>query len=135
MVKSVSARTITFYEMIGIALSIALFLPLYKITWAADHELRLSPLWTDWIWIALLAGVCSVYAYTVAIDLMKRISVFMIQLTLNLEPLYGIIMAVIIFGVSEKMNTNFYIGTFIILSAVVSYPFMKKKFERTVLID
>jgi hypothetical protein len=59
----------------------------------------------------------------------------MIQLTLNLEPLYGIIMAVIIFGAKEKMTFNFYIGTFIILCAVASYPFMKKRFEKTVLID
>jgi drug/metabolite transporter (DMT)-like permease len=87
------------------------------------------------MYIAILAGVCSVYAYTVAVELMKRVSVFMIQLTLNLEPIYGIIMAVIIFGQQEKMNLNFYIGTAIILSAVVIYPLMKKRFEKTVLID
>jgi drug/metabolite transporter (DMT)-like permease len=61
---------------------------------------------------------------------MKKVSVFMIQLTLNLEPLYGIIMAVIIFGSAEKMNINFYIGTCIILSAVASYPFLKRRFDK-----
>jgi drug/metabolite transporter (DMT)-like permease len=66
---------------------------------------------------------------------MKRISVFMIQLTLNLEPVYGIIMAVIIFGQQEKMNLSFYVGAMVILSAVITYPFLKKRFERTVLID
>jgi drug/metabolite transporter (DMT)-like permease len=135
MVQQVPARTITFYEMIGVVISTALFLPVYKFTLAENHQLYLVPSAWDWLWIALLAGVCSVYAYTVAIDLMKRISVFMIQLTLNLEPLYGIIMAVIIFGAAEKMTTNFYLGTTIILSAVASYPFMKKRFEKTVLID
>jgi hypothetical protein len=59
----------------------------------------------------------------------------MIQLTLNLEPLYGIVMAVIIFRNTEKMTTNFYIGTIIILSAVLLYPVFKKRFERKVLID
>ena len=59
----------------------------------------------------------------------------MIQLTLNLEPVYGIIMAVLIFGQQEKMNLNFYIGTVVILSAVITYPLVKKRFDRTVLID
>ena len=89
----------------------------------------------EFLYIAILAGVCSVYAYTVAVELMKRISVFMIQLTLNLEPLYGIIMAVLIFGQQEQMTLNFYIGTLVILSAVISYPLVKKRYDRTVLID
>jgi drug/metabolite transporter (DMT)-like permease len=135
MVKDVPSRTITFYEMMGVFIATAIFLPIYKVTLATDHTLQLAPLWSDWLWIGLLAGVCSVYAYTVAIELMKRISVFMIQLTLNLEPVYGIIMAVIIFGDKEKMTFNFYIGTAIILCAVASYPFLKSRFERTVLID
>jgi len=132
LVTQNSARTITFYEMIGVTIGTALFFPVYKMTWAVNYELQLSPSAWDWLWIALLAVVCSVYAYTVAVDLMKRISVFMIQLTLNLEPVYGIIMAVLIFGQREKMNLNFYIGTFIILSAVLVYPLMKRKFERIV---
>lgn len=135
MVKQIPARTITFYEMIGVFLGTLLFLPFYKMTWAANNELQLSPTLYDWIFIGLLAGVCSVYAYTVAVELMKRVSVFMIQLSLNLEPIYGIIMAVIIFGSEEKMTLNFYVGTFIIFCAVGSYPLVKKKFDRTVLID
>ena len=134
MVKRVSARTITFYEMIGVFIATALFIPLFQFS---DTGFRLPKLpgAMDVVYIALLAGVCSVYAYTVAVDLMKRISVFMIQLTLNLEPVYGIVMAVIIFGQQEKMNLNFYAGTLVILSAVITYPLVKKRFERTVLID
>jgi drug/metabolite transporter (DMT)-like permease len=135
MVKRVPARTITFYEMIGVCTATLLFLPIYKFTWAENQLLQLAPSWKDWIFIALLAIVCSVYAYTVAVELMKRVSVFMIQLTLNLEPLYGIIMAVIIFEQKEKMNLNFYIGTLVILGAVVTYPFLKKYFDRNVVIN
>jgi len=135
MVKTIPARTITFYEMIGVFIAAAVFLPVYQQTLAEDHVLHMVPSAKDWIYIALLAGVCSVYAYTVAVELMKRVSVFMIQLTLNLEPVYGIIMAVLIFQQKEKMNLNFYIGTLIILSAVIIYPLLKKRFDRTVLID
>jgi drug/metabolite transporter (DMT)-like permease len=135
MVKTVSARTITFYEMIGVFIGTGLFLPVYQYTWAMDQQLQLVPSVMDILYIAILAGVCSVYAYSVAVELMKRISVFMIQLTLNLEPLYGIIMAVIIFGQQEKMDLNFYIGTLVILGAVITYPLVKKRFDKTVLID
>lgn len=127
LVKHTSPFTITFYEMIGAFLLIALFLPLYKNTWAEGHALHLIPSAADWLYIALLAGVCSVYAYSVGVELMKRISVFLLQLTLNLEPVYGIIMAVIIFGDKEKMGFNFYIGTIIILSAVALYPVLKRR--------
>ena len=123
--------TITFYEMIGGFIFTALFLPIYKTTWALNHELILSPTPTDWMYIFILSFICSVYAYSEGIELLKRLSVFFVQLTLNLEPVYGIIMAVIIFGESEKMQFEFYAGTAIILSAVLSYPFLKKRFTRT----
>lgn len=134
MVKRNSSRAITFYEMIGVFVVTGMFLPLLSIS-GTELRLPLLPSPSDWLYIAILAGACSVYAYTVAVELMKRISVFMIQLTLNLEPVYGIIMAVIIFGQQEKMNLNFYIGTMVILSAVVTYPLIRKRFDRTVLID
>lgn len=134
MVRRNSARTITFYEMIGVVVVTGLLLPFAGVA-GVDLRLPLLPSGMDLLYIAILAGVCSVYAYTVAVELMKRISVFMIQLTLNLEPVYGIIMAVIIFGQQEKMNLNFYIGTLVILSAVITYPLVKKRFDRTVLID
>lgn len=128
-VRSIPAFTITFYEMIGVFLSIGLFLPAYKYTWATNHTLHLVPSWMDLLYIGLLAGVCSVYAYSVAVELMKKISVFLLQLTLNLEPLYGIVMAIIVFGNQEKMGLNFYLGTLIILGAVATYPMLKRKYD------
>jgi drug/metabolite transporter (DMT)-like permease len=135
LVKRVPARTITLYEMVGVFLSVGIFIPLYNIAVPGESEFQVSPSGADILYIIVLAGACSVYAYTVALELMKRISVFMIQLTLNLEPVYGIIMAVLIFREEEKMNINFYIGTTVILSAVVMYPMLKRRFEKTVLID
>lgn len=135
MVRRVPSNTITFYEMIGVFIALAIFLPIYKMTWAEDGLLQLVPSPMDWVYIALLSGVCSVYAFSTAVELMKKISVFMIQLTLNLEPIYGIIMAVIIFGTQEKMGFNFYVGTLIILSAVILYPFLRKRYDRQLTIN
>lgn len=129
MVRKVPAYTITFYEMMSIFICIGLFLPFYPSI--SGQELQLSPVAMDWLYMALLAGVCSVYAYSLAVELMKRISVFLLQLSLNLEPLYGIIMAVIIFGKHEKMGLNFYLGTALILCAVGSYPLIRMRMKAT----
>jgi drug/metabolite transporter (DMT)-like permease len=134
-VKRIPARSITFYEMLGVVAATGMFVPLYHVIAEDRVQLPVLPTGMDILYIAILAGVCSVYAYTVAVELMKRISVFMIQLTLNLEPVYGIIMAVIIFGQQEKMNLHFYAGTLLILSAVISYPLVRRRFGTTVLID
>jgi len=130
MVQRIPAFTITFYEMVGVFISLALFLPVYQYFWADQHTLQLIPSASDWLFIGLLAGVCSVYAYSVAVELMKKISVFLLQLSLNLEPIYGIVMAVIIFGDQEKMGSNFYIGTLVIMAAVASYPLLRKRYDR-----
>lgn len=136
MVKRVNPKTITLYEMCGGFIGTTLFMLGYMMISKNDVVFfSQAPSWSDWICIALLAGVCSIYAYTAAIELMKKVSVFMIQLTLNLEPLYGIVMAVMIFGDKEKMSLNFYLGTFLILCAVLSYPLLRKRFDKTVLID
>ncbi len=124
-VKRISSATITFYEMVGACLTIALFFPYYQANLTTDGQLHLNPSLLDWLWIAILAFVCSVYAYAVAIELMKRLSVFFIQLSLNLEPVYGIILALLIFGEDEVMGASFYIGTAMILGAVLLYPVIK----------
>lgn len=130
MVRRIDPYAITFYEMVGAFIAAALFLPVYKYTLAEQNNLRLIPTSLDWVYLALLAWVCTVYAFSMAVKLMKKLSVFFIQLTLNLEPVYGIIMALIILGDSEKMGLNFYAGTFIIISAVVAYPWLKNKFDK-----
>jgi drug/metabolite transporter (DMT)-like permease len=135
MVKNISAYTISFYEMVGIFIGLGLFLPIYKTNWSVDGTLHLAPGIMDWVYMIILSGACSVYAYTTAVELMKKVSVFLIQLTLNLEPVYGIIMAVIIFGSSEKMGLSFYLGTLVIMCAVASYPFLRRRYDGGIIVN
>ncbi|HZB13245.1 MAG TPA: DMT family transporter [Chryseolinea sp.] len=135
MVKNISAYTISFYEMMGIFIGLGLFLPLYKTNWSVDGTLHLTPGIMDWVYMIILSGACSVYAYTTAVELMKKVSVFLIQLTLNLEPVYGIIMAVIIFGSSEKMGLSFYLGTLVIMCAVASYPLLRRRYDGGIIVN
>lgn len=118
-------QSITFYEMMGANVSILLFFPFYA-RYFTDNGLQLIPNFDDWVYLLILALVCTVYAYSQAVSLMKRITAFGINLTVNLEPVYGIILAVIIFPESEKMNAGFYLGTIIILAAVLSYPVINR---------
>lgn len=130
LVTRVNSLTITFYEMIGACATVVIFFPFYTSYFATDGQLNLAPTWSDWVWIAVLSLVCTVYAYAVAINLTKKLSVFFIQLTLNLEPVYGIILALIVFGQQEVMSWSFYLGTVVILGAVIAYPFVKGRFTR-----
>jgi drug/metabolite transporter (DMT)-like permease len=127
--RNVSAYQITFYEMAGAFLGAVLYLTLHSSLLDTSYQINFKATWTDWVCILILALVCSVYAFSVSVELMKRLSVFFMQLTLNLEPVYGIVLAVLIFGKTEKMNLQFYIGTCIILLAVAGYPILKKKFN------
>jgi len=132
LVHRVNAYTITFYEMLGACLVILFFMPVYQNTWAPQGELNLVPTVVDWIYIAIMALACSVYAFSVSINLSKKLSVFFIQLALNLEPVYGIVIALLVFGQKEVMSWNFYVGTLIILAAVIAYPIFKKKQNQSI---
>lgn len=72
----------------------------------------------DWFWIAILGTVATAFAFVVSVKVMEEISPFTVSLTVNLEPVYGIILAFFIFGSSEKMTWGFYAGTVLILAAI-----------------
>ncbi len=113
------------YEMAGAFIGTLLFLPFYFYFLAKGQlQLVISP--TDGFYIAVLVVVCTLYAYSASVKLMKTISPFMVNLTISLEPVYGILLALLIFGDSEKMNSNFYLGSAIILFAVMSYPLLNR---------
>ncbi|QJD79098.1 DMT family transporter [Spirosoma rhododendri] len=80
----------------------------------------------QWLWLGILSMVCTVYAYSVGVGLLRKFSPYMAILTVNLEPVYGILLAVLIFGDTERMTAGFYLGTLVILLAVLSYPFLDR---------
>jgi drug/metabolite transporter (DMT)-like permease len=122
--------TITFYEMAGAFIGTVIFMPLYRATLAEGQQIRLSITTLDLVYLLILALVCTVYAYSASIELMRRISAFVVNLTVNLEPVYGIILAALIFGESEKMHMGFYIGAAIILLSVLAHPLLNKQYLR-----
>ena len=83
----------------------------------------------DIIWLLVLSILCTTLAFTLSVEIMKYFSPFTVIITNNLEPVYGVLFSVILFGQSEIMSSQFYIGAIIILICVFSYPYFKKKFN------
>lgn len=128
-----NALVISFYEMVGASVGA---LGLWLLVWYTD-PLAASPsvqyvptALLQWLWLLLLSLVCTVYAYTVGVKLLRKFSPYMAVLTVNLEPVYGILLAVLIFGDTERMTLGFYGGTLIILASVLAYPFLNSRFTK-----
>ncbi|THD65881.1 DMT family transporter [Robertkochia marina] len=84
----------------------------------------------DWLLLLLLASVCTAYAFIVSVKVMKFISPYTVMLTINLEPVYGIILAFLILGADEKMSGGFYFGALLILGTVVANGVLKNSHKR-----
>ncbi len=117
-------------EMLGAFLTSALFGAVYVAIVRPPLETLLPQQPLQWLWMAVLAFVCTVYAYTAGVGLLRKFSPYMAILTVNLEPVYGILLAVLIFNDRERMTGGFYLGTLMILIAVLAYPFLSKKERR-----
>ena len=122
-IKKFKAVHIAFYELFFafIFLSGVLFISnSFSIV-----EFKLSN--SDWLYLIILSTICTAYPFVVATNLLKKMSPFTMVLTNNLEPVYGIILAVFIFGDKEKMSLQFYIGAAIIFGSVLLNGFLKVK--------
>ncbi|WP_462254440.1 DMT family transporter [Ferruginibacter sp.] len=115
-VKRFTPQTVTLYELGGGLIALTLLVPFYLMQFPAAYYL---PTHTDWLWLLVLAWFCTVLSFDLQLNALKKISAFTANLTYNLEPLYGIIMAFIFFKENETLNYQFYIGVGLILLAVV----------------
>ena len=128
-----NAFVISFYEMAGAVVGALVLLLVARATdsqsvTSAVQYVPETPV--QWLWLMVLAFVCTVYAYSVGVRLLRKFTPYMAVLTVNLEPVYGILLAVLIFGNDERMTSGFYIGTLIILAAVLAYPFLNSRFTK-----
>ncbi|QDO94165.1 DMT family transporter [Formosa sediminum] len=115
-VKTHRPSVISIYEFISGVLFITLYIAVFGTGFQGDFfNVSQSDLW----YLFCLASVCTAYAFIASVKIMEHISPYTVMLTYNLEPIYGIILALILFPESEKMSTNFYFGAAIILGAVL----------------
>ena len=127
LVDQAKPMSITFLELGSGWLFISCLLPFYFNEVPTEH---FWPIGNDWIYLLILALLCTTFAYVLALRALKFLSAFASNLTVNLEPVYGIILASLILNEHENLSNGFYLGCSIILLSVFSYPFLKKQFER-----
>ena len=129
--KRHTATVISFYEFLSGVFFISIYILFFGEGFSNDF-FNISP--SDFGYLFILASVCTAYAFIAAVYVMKIISPFSVVLTYNLEPIYGIILAIILFPEKEKMSVSFYYGAAIIISVVLLNAILKynRKLKRTI---
>jgi drug/metabolite transporter (DMT)-like permease len=116
-------KVISFYELSGGVLFFSIFL-LATSSFNSDF-FQLST--NDFLYLLVLSSVCTAYAFIASTSVMKFLSPYTVMLTINLEPIYGILLAVLIFKEKEQMSSTFYFGALLILITVILNAVLKAK--------
>ncbi|HMJ48206.1 MAG TPA: DMT family transporter [Ferruginibacter sp.] len=116
LVKRISPADLTLYELSGGLVFLTLFLPFYFLKFPPAY---LIPTFQDVCWLIVLAILCTVISFELQLKALKKVSAFTANLSYNLEPLYGILMAFVIFGENKSFHKEFYIGAGLILLSIL----------------
>jgi drug/metabolite transporter (DMT)-like permease len=116
LISKYSPDTITFYEMVGGCVLLTFVVPLYMQFMPVQSYV---PGFKDLIWLIILSLFCTVLAFNLSVRALSQISAFTVNLTFNLEPIYGILLAFLIFKEHLELGLSFYAGLFVIFTTVV----------------
>ncbi len=117
-----SATKISFYEFVSGVIFISIFIQLFGGGFSMEY---FSLSGSDFGYLFILASICTAYAFIASVYVMKHISPYTVVLTYNLEPVYGVLLALIYFPESERMSPAFYYGATIILGTVILNGILK----------
>lgn len=113
---------VTFIELISgfvfLSVLLPIILPAFNVSFQVPSNI-------DWVWLLLLSVVCTSVAFTLSLEALKKVSAFTMNLSVNLEPLYSIVLAIILFKENELLNNGFYIGAVIVISSVFIHSLMQ----------
>ena len=116
------AVTITTWEMFGGGIAMTIYLIMKN-----DFNISIIPTGSDVMYTLILGLICTAFAFYASVEVMKKITPFTANLSVNLEPIYAIILAVIFFGDDEKMSNGFYLGAIVIFSSIMLNTIIKQK--------
>jgi len=120
---------ISWIEMTSACMTLSLILLLF-FPWTSG--LRWWPYPIEWVYLLTLGILCTTVAHAMSLFALHHLSAFALNLVINLEPVYGILLAVVILRENKELNIGFYTGAGLILLAVLSYPYLKKRFFHAV---
>ena len=112
---------ITLFQLSGGFIGLSLLLPLYQYFLPEQHNV---PTGADWLWLLILSWVCTIFTFYLYIRSLKKISAFTMNLTLTLEPVYGILLAFLLYKENENLSNWFYVG-FALISVAVAFHMMR----------
>jgi drug/metabolite transporter (DMT)-like permease len=131
-IKKYTADTISFYQLFFGVVFITFYLLFTNSFSVSFFQIPTS----DWIYLIVLSSICTAYAFIASVQVMKYLSPYTVMLTINLEPIYAIVLALFIFGDKEQMSSTFYLGAFIVLLVVLlngiikNRSILKEKFQQ-----
>ena len=121
LVGQASSYTISLYELLGGFITLSFILILSN-----DFNTELFVLKNnDFLWLLILGTICTAYAFVVSVDVMKHLSPYSLMLSINMEPIYGILLASLFLNESKNMSCQFYIGFSFIFLAVILNGILK----------
>ena len=123
LIKEASSLAISIYELLGGVFLISIIL---LVSDRIDSEFfDISKI--DFYWLLILATVCTAYAFVISVDVLKHLSPYSLMISINMEPVYGIILAIIFLNESKDLSFNFYLGFILIFSSVILNGVFKLK--------
>lgn len=125
LAENVPSSTIALHEM-GIGL---VFLTVVLFFKGMMTEQLFVMRWEDLAWLLFLGILCTSFAFIAMIEVMKRLGAFTVSLSINLEPVYTILLAIPILHENEMLNGNFYVGSAMIILVVIANAIYKSLFK------
>lgn len=122
MVDKADSYQITFLEMGSAFLFLSLLLP-----FVIDAETPLMPAPSDWVYLLILALICTTFAFIISLKALEHVSAFDANLVINLEPVYGIALAAVILKDHKEVGPLFYVGVGMILAIVLGYTWWRNR--------
>jgi drug/metabolite transporter (DMT)-like permease len=125
--QRLNSETVLTYQLSGGLLALTLLMPFYLHQFPTEYIL---PSATDWLWLLVLSWFCSVLAFQLSTRALKTLTAFTVNLTYNLEPVYGIALAFVLFNENEYLSRSFFAGFALIAASLVIHIFLLLKQER-----
>lgn len=126
-IQRINPETALTYQLSGAFVYLTLLMPVYLHYFPTDY---LVPDLSDWIWLLILGWFCSVLAFQLTGYSLKKLSAFTVNLNFNLEPVYGIIIAFILFGENKELGWSFFTGLALIASSLIFHAILLIRQER-----
>lgn len=124
--QDTAPSTITFYEMLVAAVAIGIML----LSMGRFNAELFTMSWSDLGWLLFLGVLCTSFAFLATIEIVKHIGAFTASLSINLEPVYAIILGILILNENEELNADFYVGAAIIVGVVFLNGFIKSYYKK-----